>query len=195
MPERTFRSTSAYAARSRGATAAIERATFVTFSVGDHRFGVPVECVERVLRDNADSASACLAAPVVHYRGVAVPVVSLAPYLGLAGNQVNRLERGRTPAMAGGAAAAARILIINLPSGWVAIAVDAVHDVATIDAALITAAHHGSGDAGQDSHPGALLPGVRGMFVRKDQRTLVLDVGHTLGFRFPHDASCTSLPA
>ena len=169
-----FRSTAAFAARARSVAPAVERAAFVTFSIGGRRLAAPVETVERVL--NLDSRAAHDATHVT-YADRDVPLVDLASYLGLV----------RQPS------ASSRILILKLPSGWLAAAVDEVHDVAVVDAALISLAGRGAARAGAAKADIAqaniaseddLPPGVQGTFVQRDQRTLVLDVGRALGFRF-----------
>jgi chemotaxis signal transduction protein len=161
--EPQFRSTSAFAARARRSAPAIERATFVCFMLGGRRFAAPVESVERVLRWNVIDANAEGDVPqvrTVSYARRDVPLADLAGHLGLEDRP----------------SAASRVLILNVPTGWVAAVVDAVLDVATVDAAIITLVER--------SEAPDLPRGVRGMFIRQNQPLLVLDVGRALGFRF-----------
>ena len=160
-----FRSTAAFAARARNSAPAIERATFVTFSIGGRRLAAPVETVERVLQGGA----AVPQRAHVTYAGRDVPLVDLAAHLGLQ----------RRPSES------SRILVLKLPTGWLAAIVDEVHDVATVDAAMISLAGRGSART-ENTSPGddSVPPGVQGLFVQRDQETLVLDVGRALGFRF-----------
>jgi chemotaxis signal transduction protein len=161
-----FRSTAAFAARTRSAAPAVERATFVTFSLGGRRFAVPVEAVERVLQTfGADMRKRTH----VSHAGVDVPLADLALGLGLAG----------TPSDT------SRVLVLNLPTGWLAAVVDEVHDVAVVDAAMISLAGRRNVTEESERVGDAGLPtGVQGMFVQRDHETLVLDVGRALGFRF-----------
>ncbi|MES2524925.1 MAG: chemotaxis protein CheW [Gemmatimonadota bacterium] len=182
IPQPKFRSTTAYAARARSTAHAIERATFVTFTVGAYRFAAPVESIERVLRERAEAVVTVDGVARVQYRGLAVPVVNLAAYLGEAGEPAAPAKTD--PAGARASSPSTRMLIVSLPTGWVAVAVDAVHEIATIDAAIITLVGHAPADPTQPAVRGALLPGVRGMFIRQEQQTLVLDIGRALGFRF-----------
>ena len=160
-----FRSTAAFASRARSAAPVVERATFVTFSLGGWRLAAPVETVERVLpcdnsvRDGGTHVS---------YGGVSVPLVDLAAKLGGALRHSD----------------ASRVLILKLPAGWLAAVVDEVHEVAVVDAALISTPSRRNSDESNDrAGESDLPPGVQGLFVQRDRETLVLDVGRALGFR------------
>ena len=160
-----FRSTAAFASRARSTAPAVERATFVTFSLGGRRFAAPVETVERVLQVGAELHGGTH----VSYGAVDVPLVNLAASLGLVSRPSD----------------ASRVLILNLPTGWLAASVDEVHAVAVVDAAMISLAGRENGNvASARSGDDSLPPGVQGLFVLRDQETLVLDVGRALGFRF-----------
>ena len=165
MSATPFRSTAAFATRARSTAPAVERATFVTFSLGGRRFAAPVETVERVLQLPAEVHGGTH----VSYSDIDVPLVNLAASLGL----VSRLSDS------------SRVLILNLPAGWLATSVDEVHAVAVVDAAMISLAGRDNGSsASTRSGCDSLPPGVQGLFVLRDQETLVLDVGRALGFRF-----------
>ncbi|MEO7520947.1 MAG: chemotaxis protein CheW [Gemmatimonas sp.] len=161
-----FRSTAAFASRARSAAPVVDRATFVTFSLGGRRLAAPVETVERVLpcdrcvRDGGSHVSYC---------GVDVPLVDLAAHIGGAVRHTD----------------ASRVLILKLPAGWLAAVVDEVHDVAVVDAAVISTPSRSPADESNDRGGEVDLPRwVQGMFVQRDRETLVLDVGRALGFRF-----------
>jgi len=125
-----------------------------------------VETVERVLQGKAVESSD---ATSVSYAGREVPLVDLAAHLGFA----------RRPSES------SRILVLNLPTGWLAAQVDEVHEVAIVDAAMISLAGRTSGGAdGPRRSEDGLPPGVQGLFVQEAGETLVLDVGRALGFRF-----------
>lgn len=151
-----FKSTAAFAARRRTLAPTVERATFVTFMIGERRLAAAVESVERVLRGDAVLAAG---ASHVTYAGREVPIADLAGALAC--------DAHRT--------AASRVLVVALPAGWIAVVVDAVHEIATVDAASIAAVAQGE--------PAALVPGVRGTFLRHDHEILVLDIARALGFR------------
>ena len=55
QPMSVFKSTAMFAVRRR-AVSTVERATFVSFSIGDHRLAGPVELIERVLRPSGNTA-------------------------------------------------------------------------------------------------------------------------------------------
>ena len=145
-----FRSTAAFSPRARAGVVAIDRATFVIFSIGGHRFAVSVERVERVLRDDG-------AHDTVTYAGRSVPVANLASALGLALAPSTR----------------SRVLIFSDGATWTAAAVDVVHEVATIDASAVASAAY-------DGSHTYLPIGARGVFTRQDQSVLVLDVTRAL---------------
>lgn len=151
-----FRSTAAFAARSRAQAPAIERATFVTFSLGARRFAAAVEAVERVLRVPARED---VSQQFVEYAGREVPLADLAGALG---------ERSPRTALT-------RVLVVTVPGGWIGVTVDQVHEIATVDASGITPVDH-DGAA-------AAIPGVRGRFVRYEADVLVVDIARALGFR------------
>ena len=157
-----FRSTRAFAARIRTTGPAVERATFVTFSLGHLRFAAPVEVVERVLRWSmvrpSDDGVTSIGALHVPYAAVEVPVVDLAAHLALSYAPSDM----------------SRALIIAAPAGWIAVVVDAVHEVATVDAASIEPVAH-------EIFAHQVPRGVRGTFVRQQQVTFVLDVVRAIG--------------
>lgn len=151
-----FKSTAAFAARRRTLAPMVERATFVTFMIGDRRLAAAVESVERVLRGETGLESA---ASHVSYAGCEVPIADLAAALGCAAERTT----------------ASRVLVVALPAGWIAVVVDSVHEIATVDATSIAAVVQGE--------PAARVPGVRGTFMRHGHEILVLDIARALGFR------------
>ena len=167
-----FRSTAAFALRARSKALAVERATFVTFSVGDARLAVAVESVERVLRWTSSGARGDEAgATSMHIRhaGREVPLVHFAARLGLVARP----------------SAASRALVLNIANGWLAAVVDAVHEITTVDAASISLAGIAPALVA-DGTEGALpvCAGARGTFMKDGREVLVLDVARALGFRF-----------
>ena len=145
-----FRSTAAFSPRTRAPAVAVDRATFVIFSIGEHRFGVPVERAERVLR-------ADFALDSVTYSGRSLPLANLASALGLV----------LVPSIR------SRVLVVAYAQSWIAAAVDAVHEVATIDASMVAPLVY-------DGTPTYLPVGARGIFMRQEQTVLVLDVARAL---------------
>ncbi len=144
-----FRSIGA-APRARSLSVQIDRATFVVFVVGGHRFAVPVESVERILRPSASHHS-------VEYGGRTMPLTDLASSLGLALAPTVR----------------SRIIVFNPGPQWIAAAVDVVLEVATIDASEV-------GPLAFDGSRTYLPVGARGVFSRHDASVLVLDVRRAL---------------
>lgn len=155
-----FRSTAAFAHRQRAAAPTVDRATFVIFSLGQQRYAVPVELVERVLRvSNPDSAPMDHA----HFAGRDVRLIDLASAL--------RAPEALMPASNLETSPHTRVLIFALPAVWVAAVVDVVHEVATIDASTVAPITRSVPDAATFT-----APGVRGHFTRADQTVLVLDM-------------------
>lgn len=157
-----FRSTASFTLRQRQVAPAIDRATFVIFSLGGLRFAAPVEAVERVLRD----IPAC-------------DLVSRESYVAHGGRQVKSVDVRRSL----GVSAAPdnntthRTIIFAVQGVWVAVVVDAVYEVATIDTATVRAL------SGEVSAPWASLSadnawptGARGLFNRHGHDVLVLDM-------------------
>lgn len=145
-----FRSTAAFSPRARANVVAVDRATFVIFSIGGHRFGVSVERVERVLR--ADAAH-----DTVSYDGRSLPLTNLAASLGLE----------LAPSIR------SRVLVFAEGNSWIAAVVDAVHEVTTIDASTVAPLVY-------DGTHTYLPVGARGVFTRHEQTVLVLDVARAL---------------
>ncbi len=162
-----FRSTAGMSARPRLATPTIDRATFVLFGVGTERYAVAVERVERVLRRTATRETADRS-PVesITYGGQSVRLVRLHAVLG------GEPDDARD---AGSAALSDRIVIFLVEDCWVAAIVDAVFEVATIDAAIVepVVAERGEGESGETRH---CPPGARGYFQRQGHTVVVLDV-------------------
>ncbi len=165
-PAPRFRTTAAFAARSRSQAPAIERATFVMFTIGGRRYAAAVEAVERVLRIGVGEQSPC---SHVEYAGRRIPLADLAAALGASSSHTALTQTVLTQT------ALTRVLVVTVPGGWIGVAVDEVHEIATVDASGITPV-----DADE---PAAALPGVRGRFVRHDVVAFVLDVARALGFR------------
>jgi chemotaxis signal transduction protein len=158
-----FRSTAALSVRQRRAAPAVDRATFVLFSLGAHRFAAPVTLVERVLRarpDHAGStdtgaadANAAIADAHIAYAGRQVPVLDLRLAFGDGATRVS--ARGTR-----------RLLIFSVQAVWIAAEVDDVQEVATIDASAV------------ESVPveAAHVVGARGHFHRHGHEVIVLDM-------------------
>ena len=161
MTEPRFRSTAAFTLRQRRTAPAIDRATFVIFSVNGRQFAAAAESVERVLRDVVQESPN----PMVHHLGRQVPVIDV--------RQVLRATRPAAPPQPVGIAGH-RTLVFSVRDVWVAATVDAVHEVATIDAAQVRPVDP-STLAGDQAFP-ATIDVVRGTFRRHDQDVLVLDM-------------------
>ncbi len=147
-----FRSTAAFSTRQRPAVPHVERATFVVFSLAGRRLAAPVEAVERVLRQAAAPSSA--ERHVVH-AGRHVPLIDLRPAFGVPSPAPDDASR--------------RLLIFSAQGVWLAAEVDAVHDVATVDASSVES-------LGMTGHDAMTLVGARGRFVRHGHEVIVLDM-------------------
>lgn len=143
-----FRSTASLSVRQRQVAPTIDRATFVLFSLGEHRYAAPVTLVERVLRGGAVGADAH-----VTYAGRQVPVLDL------------RLAFGDVPA-GPSPLATRRLLVFSVQEVWLAAEVDAVQEVATIDASAVEAL---AADV-------EYVVGARGRFQRHGHDVIVLDM-------------------
>lgn len=141
-----FKSTAMFAVRRRAVTT-VERATFVCFSIGEHRLAGPVELIDRVLRPSTD-------APSVSCDGRVLPYADLASPLGL--------TLGR------GAVALRRVIVAHVNDQWWALPVDAVHDVISVDASDVLPL--------PADHPDAHRTGAIATFVRGGSTVLVLDL-------------------
>ncbi len=141
-----FKSTALFAVRRR-AVSTVERATFVCFSIGEHRLAGPVELIDRVLRPSTD-------APSVSFDGRVLPYADLASPLGLA--------------LGGGAVGLRRVLVAHVNDSWWALPVDAVHDVVSVDASEVLPLPAG--------HPDAHRTGAIATFTRGGSTVLVLDL-------------------
>lgn len=148
-----FRSTAAFTLRSRLSAPMVDRATFVLFSLGGERFAAPVEAVERVLRPG--SLPAELMTTVAH-AGRQVPLLDIRTALGIA----TSTDRS----------AGARMLVFIVQQVWVAAEVDAVYEVATLDASLVRRLPASR----DDGRPWPV--GSRGLFTRHEQQVIVLDM-------------------
>lgn len=142
------------------AATAVDRATLVTFTVGNDTLAAPVGTVERVLRGVAPS---CIPGMpdwlegVIEHRGIMVPVIDL------------RRRFGREARQDGGAS---RILVFSTQPDWLAAVVDTVSEVVTVDAATIVP-------------PPSLVRGLSGayllgMITHRQQVVLVLDIAKVL---------------
>lgn len=142
------------------AAAAVDRATLVTFTVGEDTLAAPVESVERVVRYTQPSPIPGMPdwlEGVIEYRGVMVPVIDLRRRFGR--------ERLTT-------SATTRVVVFNTQPDWLAAIVDAVTEVVTVNAASIVP-------------PPALVRGLSGAYLmgmvkHRDQVVLVLDVWKVL---------------
>ncbi len=161
-----FRSTATFTMRQRHVAPVVDRTTFVIFSLGGQRFAASAESVERVLRNASADANG---PATLEHRGQQVPVIDLRDALRPALRDA--LATSGVPSRVASMAPGQRTLVFSVQDQWVAATVDAVYEVATIDAALVqpVAASAPNGDA-----PPRLA--VRGQFSRHDQVVLVLDM-------------------
>ena len=148
-----FRSTAAFSRRHRQAKI-VDRATFVIFSLHGQRFAAPVESVERVLRG---APSADTVTETVEHNGRRVPVLNLRSALGFTAEATATERSGRT-------------LVFTVQSAWIACDVDAVHEVATIDASTVELFAPAIAD--EATRPDA----ARARFTRHEHEVLVLDI-------------------
>lgn len=112
-------------------------AQVVAFRLGGELHGCDIRLVEEVVTKRSihplpDVPAHLLG--VLMLRGEMVPVMDIAPALGLA------MEKARTPS----------ILIVTLGEGRVGVAVDGVHEVLDVPAECTRPAPHGAGD--RDAH-------------------------------------------
>ena len=149
-----FRSTAAFSRRHRQAKI-VDRATFVIFSLQGQRFAAPVESVERVLR-GAPASDAVMAS--VEHSGRRVPLLDLRRALGIIGRIASTVRHQRT-------------LVFTVQGAWIACAVDAVYEVATIDASTVELF------ATTATHDDSVRPdATRARFLRHEHEVLVLDI-------------------
>ena len=141
-----FKSTAMFAMRRRAVTA-VERATFVCFSIGAHRLAGPVELIDRVLRPSPS-------APSIVFEHRELPYADLATPPGLA--------------LGGGAVGLRRVLVAHVNDDWWALPVDAVHDVVSVAASEVLPLPAG--------HPDAHRTGAIATFTRGGSTVLVLDL-------------------
>lgn len=145
-----FQSTAMFATRKRKVHA-VERATFVSFSIGNRRLAGPVELIDRVLRPSG-------AAPTVSFDGRELPFADLAAPLGLV--------------LGEGAASTRRLLVAHVNDRWCAVPVDAVHEVISVDASEVLPLPVG--------HVDGHRTGVVATFTRGGMTVLVLDLSRLL---------------
>lgn len=146
-----------------GANTAAERSQLVMFRVGRDRYAVDVFSVERVLRYQKPRPIPNVPAwldGVIDYGGQAVPVIDL---------------RTRFDLPASTDADHARILVFTLGDERIAATVDAVDEIATVDAAAL-------------EEPPAIVNGLarqylRALLRRDDEVTVVLDIAQLLNSR------------
>ncbi len=141
-----FKSTAMFAVRRR-AVSMVERATFVCFSIGEHRLAGPVELIDRVLRPSTD-------APSVVFEGRVLPYADLASPLGLT--------------LGSGAVAMRRVLVAHVNDNWWGLPVDAVHEVLSVDASDVLPL--------PADHADAHRTGAIATFTRGGSTVLVLDL-------------------
>ena len=128
----------------------------VTFRVGDDLFAAPIDRVERVLRYEAPRrvpGTAPWVEGVIDYGGRVVPLVDLRRRFGM-------------PAAARGAPT--RVIVLSAPDDWLAIVVDAVLDVRSLE------------PAGVDPPPvvlrGAAFDAMHGIVRRGEDLVIVLNI-------------------
>ncbi len=128
----------------------------VTFRVGQELYAAPIDRVERVLRYETPRpvpGTASWVEGVIDYGGRVVPVVDLRRRFGLP---------------AADRAVPARVIVLSAPSDWMAIVVDAVLDVRTLEASALVPP---SGVL-----RGAAFDAMRGMSRRDGELVIVLDI-------------------
>jgi purine-binding chemotaxis protein CheW len=138
----------------------MDLATLVLFTVDGTVFALPVEAVERVMRwaePEGDPALPAWIEGVLCFADRTLAVVDLNKRFSTAPREHSAAARS----------AHTRTLILKLGSLWVAAIVDAVLEVATIDAAGIEALRLAAGEPA--------VPVVLGVCERKGQRVVVLD--------------------
>ncbi len=145
-----FVSTAMFATRRRNVST-VERATFVSFSIGDRRLAGPVELIDRVLRPAAS-------APHVTYDARELPYADVASLLALT--------------LGDGPASLRRVLVAHVNDAWWALPVDAVHEVISIDASEVVPI--------PVDHPDAHRTGVVATYTRGGATVLVLDLARLL---------------
>lgn len=155
-----FRSTAALTMRRGRVASAIERDTYVLFSLGGQRFAASAHSVQRVLRYDESIG----AHPDDHLQrlGRAVATIDLRHALCPANDSAATSGCALAPDTSS-TARGARTLVFADQGMWVATIVDAVYEVVTIDTALVLPA----------SSP---IEVASGQFSRHDQLVLVLDM-------------------
>ncbi|MGV3709798.1 MAG: chemotaxis protein CheW [Gemmatimonas sp.] len=156
------------------AAAAMDRATLVTFVIGDAMLAAPVESVERILRCtelHRSTEGVFGAAGIVDFRGGVVPVIDL------------RQKSGRSDVIIG---SATRVILFNAASGLRGGIVDSVSEVVTVDAATIVSP--------EGSVRGIQLGSIR----LRDRNVTVLDVSKLFQsdepLRLIYDAAESAVP-
>ncbi|HEY4218379.1 MAG TPA: chemotaxis protein CheW [Gemmatimonadaceae bacterium] len=154
-----------------------EMTKLVTFRLGQDLFAADIGSVERVLRYSAPSSVPDVpqwVEGVIEHRGTVIPVVDMRRRIGL------------TEA---GVSSETRIVVLVTADGWVGGIVDAVHEVAIVPAASVTA-------------PPAFFKGLSSQFLRgiakvRDQLVVVLDVDRVLtsGDRLAFEQAVLTAPA
>lgn len=162
-----FRSTAAFTMRHRQAAPIIDRATFVIFSLDGQRYAAPAESVERVLRE---APSGEHGPPVVEHAGQQVPIIDFRAALGGTPPLSSRASEAGA-ALGVHPSAGQRTLVFSVQDVWIAATVDAVYEVATIDAALVRPL-----EPVVAFNESVTSRAVRGRFVRHDQEVQVLDM-------------------
>lgn len=146
-----------------GTNRKVERSQLVVFRVGRERYAVDVFSVERVLRYEKPRSIPNVPAwldGVIDYGGRAVPVIDLRTRFDLpASTEVDH----------------ARMLVFTVGDERIAATVDAVDEIATVDAASL-------------EEPPAIVNGLarqylRALLRRDDEVTVVLDIAQLLNSR------------
>ena len=153
-----------------------ELSQIVTFRLGDDLFAADIYSVERVLRYQAPTSIPNVPdwiEGVIDYQGRVVPVISL---------------RRRFELPVGDVAADTRILVLNAGGEWIAAIVDAVLEVASLDATSL-------------QPPPPLFRGLAGEYLkgiarRADRLVIFLDVERLLSTteRLTLDTAATATP-
>ena len=135
------------------------RKQLVTFRLGDDLLAADIFSVERVLRYTKPRPVPDLPAwmeGVLDYQGKVVPVIDLRARFGVTGDRPD----------------GARIVVCEADGAWIGMTVDAVHEVATVDAAQV--------EPPPDVFRGLAKEYLTGMVRREGAVLVVLNVRHLL---------------
>lgn len=155
-----FKSTANFDRRHRSVATPVERATFVVFSLGTVRCAAPVEVVDRVLR--VESATHVMHSATINFQGQPVRLIDIRPPLQLFE------PMSQSPH--------ARVIVFSVLGERLACAVDAVHEVATMDAAVVRPLPVDTSGWWCAGHQRGWPACARGIFSRQGHDVVILDM-------------------